>query len=104
MKVYLAGPMSGIEDYNFPAFFKYAKVLEDQGHTVFNPAQNDLDNWKDLEGVKKHANYRDCLGQDLNWICYHAEAIALIPGWEKSKGVQAELATARAIGLEVIEL
>lgn len=104
MKVYLAGPMSGIKDYNFPAFFEGEKILRDMGHEVFNPAQNDLDNWGDLEGVKKHANYRDCLGQDLRWICYEAEAIALLPGWENSKGVKAELATAQAIGIEVIYL
>src|SRR3990167_7934433 len=32
-RVYLAGPMAGIEDYNFPAFFAAAKRLRSAEHT-----------------------------------------------------------------------
>ena len=101
-KIYLAGPMSGIEDYNFPAFFAYAEALTDGGWEVFNPAQNDLDNWGDMDGVKKNANYRECLYQDLSWITQEADAIAMMPGWENSKGARAEWATAVAIGIQII--
>lgn len=103
-KVYLAGPMSGLPDYNFPAFFAAEAQLKEQGHTVFNPAQNDLDTWGDMETIKAKANYRDCLKMDLNWILDHAEALALLPGWENSKGALAETALAQALGLEVFEL
>lgn len=99
MHVYLAGPMSGYKDFNFPAFDRAAYALRMQGHHVFNPAEADLEAWGDLETVKAEATYRDCLRTDLNWILDHAEAIALLPGWEDSKGAQIELALARALGL-----
>lgn len=100
-KVYLAGPMSGHDNFNFPAFFAAAKELEAKGHTVFNPAAEDLKTWKNMRTIKKKANYRDCLRKDLNWILDHAEVIAILPGWHKSKGVRAELALAKALGLEI---
>jgi len=103
-KIYLAGPMSGYEDFNFPAFFKAAAFLEKIGWEVFNPAAEDLKEWGTLEKTKACATYRFCLKKDLSWICDHAEAIAFLPGWEKSKGVQAEKALAEALGLKQIYL
>lgn len=104
MRVYLAGPMSGHDDFNFPAFFHAADELKAQGHEVFNPAEEDLKEWGTLEEVRKKANYRFCLRKDLNWIIDHAEAITFLPGWEKSKGVKAEKALAEALGLKEIYL
>lgn len=95
MKVYLAGPMAGMPESNLPAFHAAAAKLRAEGHVVFNPAELP---------IEKDRDYRAALGQDLAWICAEAEAIALLPGWVKSKGAQAEFATAHAIGLEVIEL
>ena len=36
---------------------------------------------------------------DTAWICLHADAIALLPNWPKSKGAVAEKALADAIGI-----
>lgn len=47
---------------------------------------------------------RVALGVDLGWICAEADAVALLPGWERSKGATAERAAAVALGLEIIEL
>lgn len=116
MKVYLAGPMRGIPEFNFPAFYAGARRLRAQGHEVFNPAERDNEHHgtdiskgnatgSEAQAVQQHGfNLRDALGADLAYICGHADAIALLPGWENSKGVAAELATARALGLVEIEL
>jgi nucleoside 2-deoxyribosyltransferase len=104
MKIYLAGPMSGLPDFNFPAFHAAAKTLREQGHEVFSPAEADLERWGDMETIKKEATYKECLKVDLDWIIANAEAIALLPGWEKSKGVAAELALSKALGLKEIYL
>lgn len=38
MIVYIAGPMSGIDNYNRPAFFAAARQLGQAGHVPINPA------------------------------------------------------------------
>jgi hypothetical protein len=116
MKVYVAGPMRGIPEFNFPAFHTATAKLREQGHHVFNPAEKDNErHGKDISkgneaGCEKIAaeqhgfNLREALGHDLQFICAEADAIALLPGWENSKGAKAEHATALALGLEVIVL
>lgn len=104
MRIYLAGPMSHRKDFNFPAFMSAAKRLREKGHTVFNPAEEDLKTWGTMAGVRKHANYRDCLRKDLNWILDHAEAVYVLPNWRRSKGVRAEKALAKALGIPIVHL
>lgn len=95
MRIYLAGPMRGIEAFNFPAFHAAAAKLRSEGHHVFNPADT---------GEPVGWTIRDYLFVDLAWICNHAEAVYLLPGWQNSTGATAERATAKAIGIPVIEL
>lgn len=116
MKIYLAGPMRGIPEFNFPAFFAAAEKLRAEGHEVFNPAERDNQkhgvdiskgNLAGCEEVaaKEHGfSLREALGADLAWICAEAEGIALLPGWERSMGARAELATAEALGHTVVIL
>lgn len=117
MNVYLAGPMSDVPFFNVPAFLTAGVALRAAGHVVFNPAEADIERAGDFytrcpQGTRAELeaadvpqiNYRDCLRLDLNYILDHADAIALLPGWERSKGVAAELATARALGLKEIYL
>jgi len=111
--------MRGIEDFNFPRFFESAKFLRGKGWIVFNPAERDVaaygaDALKTATGSEEEVSRnlgmqgltlaRQCFAVDTNWICHHADAIALLPGWEKSKGAMAEYHLAVALGLEVIYL
>jgi hypothetical protein len=115
MRIYLAGPMRNIPEFNFPAFHSYAAKLRAEGHQVFNPAERDAErdgkNWDkeapdgDLKvATAKGFDLRVALGDDLAFICRDADAIAVMPGWERSKGATAEKATADALGLRVIIL
>lgn len=116
MNIYLAGPMRGIPEFNFPAFHAAAAKLRQEGHTVFNPAERDIErhgtdiskgnSTGSLEQVAKEHGFslRVALGEDLEWICKHADGVALLPGWENSKGALAEKATALALGLQIMEL
>jgi len=116
MKYYLAGPMRGIPEFNFPAFNAAAEKLRAEGHFVFNPAERDNERHGtdiskgnatgcEVKAAADHGfNLREALGDDLAFICREADAIALLPGWEKSKGANAERATAVALGLQEIFL
>jgi nucleoside 2-deoxyribosyltransferase len=99
MKLYLAGPMRGYKDFNFPAFDAAAAKLRAVGLTVFNPADHDRDTMAETNRTAEELTIRECMKADTGWICDHAEGIALLPGWEASTGAQAELALAKALGI-----
>jgi len=114
MKIYLARPMTGIPHFNYPAFNAAAAFLRSLGHSVFNPAEHDLETYgKDIsnaDGCAKTAaaehgfDRRAALKADLTWICDNADAIAMLPGWTNSSGARAENALAVALGLHIITL
>lgn len=116
-KIYLAGPMRGLPNFNFPAFMAATKQLRKEGWDVFSPAEED--NKRTGTDVSKDSPIGDdtilsekygfdwrrtALSVDLKFICLEANAIAMLPGWETSKGAIAEISTARALGLEIIFL
>lgn len=104
MRVYIAGPMTGLPQLNFPAFDLAAQMLEDAGHCVFNPAQMDRDLGFDPESSEVTNQFlRDAMRRDLTAVCA-ADAIAMLPGWERSEGAKIEWMLATRLGLEVIYL
>jgi len=109
LHVYLAGPMTGIAEFNFPAFDAAAAKLRDLGYVVFNPADNDrykhgfdptgMTGHEDLTGI---LDRREVLADDLAWICAEADVVALLPEWKWSTGARAEVAVARALNIPVV--
>ena len=109
--IYIAGPMRGHKEFNFPAFFSAATYFRNKGHTVFNPAERDnkehgtdiskgnLTGDENIAKLQHGFDLRKALCADLVFICEHANAIALLPGWESSKVANAEIAAAKALGL-----
>lgn len=116
MKIYVAGPMRGIPEFNFPAFHAATEKLRAAGHFVFNPAEADIKfhgvdvskgnvTGDAAQAFKEHGlTIRAALWRDLEFICSEADAIALLPGWDHSLGALAEHATAVALGLSIIFL
>ena len=107
-RVYVSGPMRGYQDFNAHAFDVARKHLRSLGHEVFCPRQNDLRNGFDsvgLTGLEDLAslgfNLREALAEDMDWICRHATAVFMLPGWSGSKGATAERAVAVALGLDI---
>jgi hypothetical protein len=102
--IYLAGPMTGLPQFNFPAFDAAAAMLSEQGHTVFNPAQMDRDvGFDPATTVVSKEFLRDALRRDLSAIC-DCDAVAMLPGWERSGGARVEWTLATHLGLEIIYL
>jgi hypothetical protein len=112
MKLYLAGPMRGYADFNHGAFTKGAEFIRQCGHDVFSPTERDaevgfnpvgmLGNEADL--IHAEFDLREALGADLAWITSEADGVVVLPGWQRSKGARAEVATAHALNLPVWEL
>lgn len=90
-RTYIAGPMTGIPDFNFPAFNAVAAAMRIQGRHVENPAEHGL-----VEG----AEWGDYLRYDLGKIA-SCETIALLPGWAASKGAVLEMHIAKTLGMNV---
>ena len=106
--LYLAGPMRGIKDFNFPAFDVAAAKLRAAGYEVFSPADHDRsvhgDTLKSETGIDSdvpHFSLRNALKADTSWICDYADGIAILPGADGSLGALAEMALADALLIPV---
>lgn len=122
-KVYIAGPMTGIEKFNFPMFDTFRDLYKKMDYEVFSPADHDrslLGRPKDWMPDESHQDFgwrqwnpkamategelpslRDMLGADLAWISRNATDIVMTPGWEKSNGARAEWSLAVALGIRI---
>ena len=95
MRIYLSGPMKGYPESNYPLFHKVTEELRLIGHIVYNPAEFKYD--EDTFPIRK------AFKEYCSFICDEAEAIMLLPGWENSLGVSAELALAKNCKLSIYE-
>lgn len=92
---YLAGPMSGVQLFNFPMFDLVRDHLLALGYNVISPADLDREVGFDPEtGVVSKVFLEEAMKRDLDAIM-KADAIVMLPGWERSTGAKAELALAR---------
>jgi nucleoside 2-deoxyribosyltransferase len=106
MKVYLAGPMRGHENWNFAAFASARQAWRAKGHQVFCPAAMaeacgyDHNHPAEPDAQDGKAHLKHAMTQDMACVMA-ADAIALLPGWERSRGSTVELALAQFMGLAV---
>lgn len=94
MKLYLAGPMSNLPEWNFPAFHAAAAALRADGHEVINPAELNPDTTME---------WHQCMRVDIAALVT-CEGIALLPGWRNSKGATLEEHIADRLGMVKIEM
>lgn len=92
MKLYIAGPMTGLPKYNYAAFNDAATLLKSVGYEVLNPARQGFG--------KEYHEYLELAMADV----FACDGIALLPGWEDSPGAKAEVALADALKKDASEL
>lgn len=96
--IYLAGPMRGYPEHNFPAFNAAEERLAAAGWNVRSPVKIGaalFDNDPNTPGGQY-------LRADLREITF-CDAMALLPGWERSTGARCEVAAAITIGLQFLD-
>lgn len=90
-RIYIAGPMSGLPDFNYPAFHAAAAVLRGQGHHVENPAENPPPACGTWQGYMR---------MSLRQIAA-CDCLYMLPGWRSSRGARIEHGLALDLGLDV---
>ena len=99
-KIYIAGPMRGLPDFNYSTFNDWAHILRDFDWDVVNPVEIGA-----AYGTPEQINADTALLAAVMAAELHAletcDAIYLLDGWHKSEGARKELATAIAYGLKI---
>ena len=89
--IYIAGPMTGLDQFNKPAFDAAANKLAGD-YAVINPATN----YGGYQGMS-HAQYMRYSIHQLLIV----DSIYMLKGWMQSSGARVEYEVALSLGLEV---
>lgn len=103
LKVYLSGPMTGLPEWNFPAFEDGARRLRAAGFAVLSPAEKDLQAGFDPASDGEDFDLRAALEWDVAAVI-EADAVVVLSGWEDSPGCAVEVLTAESLGKPVLTL
>ena len=90
-RVYIAGPMSGLAELNYPEFNKVAADLRALGYHVENPAENPMPACGSWEAYMRLA-----IAQLVT-----CDEIHMLRGWFRSRGARMEHGIAKQLGLIV---
>lgn len=111
MKLYIAGPMTGRPNFNFPAFDCAVASLTYQGFECVSPADLDEYGTRKLainspdgspgSGGSGDQTWGDFLARDVKVIADVVDGVALMPEWETSKGARLEAFICRHVGKPV---
>ncbi len=89
-KIYIAGPMSGLPNFNRDAFNAEAHRLLGLGHVALNPAILP-------DGLEQLQYMAICIE-----MVKMADQLVMLSGWERSAGARAEHALAIKLGKAII--
>jgi hypothetical protein len=104
--IYIAGPMRGIPEFNFPAFDKVKRLLTRDGWYVISPADIDRKEGFDEKGKTGDEPVpwrlmQKIVHRDLKELI-NCDAIFMLKGWQNSKGAKAEMAVAQWCEMSVM--
>lgn len=90
--LYVSGPVTGARDGNRPAFERAARDLRGVGYRARIPHDD----------VAPGTPWVAAMRTTLMAILAQADGLALLPGWEKSRGACLEERVARSLGMPVM--
>ena len=100
-RIYISGPMTGIEPREYRRRFREAEtILRRHGYGCINPCRVWPCRFPWLYRLMnallgKRLAYAVILAYDLILLMTRADGIAMLPGWEQSRGARIENYTAR---------
>lgn len=109
---YLAGPMRGYDEFNFPAFRAHAAQLRAGGFEIVSPAEKDEKDgfdWSGSKGTEEELaeaafDISKTLSDDILLIANpRCLGVIAMERWEDSSGAKVEVAFAFATGRKVYE-
>lgn len=92
--LYIAGPMTGLPEFNHPAFHEAERRLVAAGYAVMNPARNRIT----PGNPNRVPTWLDYMRMSLRQISY-ADGLALLDAWRTSRGATLEVAIADGLDL-----
>lgn len=99
---YLAGPMTGLPNYNFPRFREVAAKLREWGYNIVSPAELDPNEVVHETGFhpdreQGDREWRRYLRRDANIVMdENCLGVICLEGWEDSRGANVETFLAKA--------
>lgn len=105
--IYIAGPMTGYEKHNCPAFDSACQVLREWNKDAVVISPPDITRMlghdpENVEATGSVESYRFYMRQDIHTVMNASEVWAL-PGWERSNGAKLEVLLAQTLGIPVYE-
>jgi uncharacterized protein DUF4406 len=102
-RVYIAGPMRGLPQHNFPAFHAAADLWRTWGWEVVSPAEIDqkLDGF-DGSNPEAEKPFHVVMRRDIEAILT-VDAIAFLPGFERSQGSKIEHMVGATLSLDMYD-
>jgi hypothetical protein len=104
IRIYIAGPMRGHNCFNFPAFFKAEKKLQNKDiYDVVNPARIDEEEGFNPNNSSAVSNefLRKVFGRDIKEIL-KCDAIYMLKSWDKSLGAKIEHDLASLMNMHIL--
>jgi hypothetical protein len=93
-RVYIAGPMTGLPEFNYPAFHAAAGRIRHAGLEPVSPAES--------FGGRTDLPRCEYIRADVKLLA-GCDAVAMLSGWEDSRGANLEYLLARELCLPVLD-
>lgn len=91
-KLYLSGPMTGLPEFNYPAFRQAAKTLREKDFDVFDPSE--------MFGGDPTRERFEYMREDIKALL-ECDLVVLLPGWENSEGAKLEVEVAKQCNIPI---